>query len=78
MAINAWDSSAYEGFYGPTQNKFHTKGVCKIIRLQVIQQLAYVYNVYRSLKYLFHPNLRCKLQEKIASCHIALTRRFLS
>ena len=23
---------------------------------------------YRSLKYLFHPNLRSKLQEKIASC----------
>ena len=26
---------------------------------------------YRSLKYLFHPNLRCKLQEKIASCDSA-------
>ena len=27
---------------------------------------------YRSLKYLFHPNLRSKLQEKIASCDSAL------
>ena len=28
---------------------------------------------YRSLQYLFHPNLRCKLQEKIASCDSALS-----
>ena len=28
---------------------------------------------YRSLQYLFHPNLRCKLQEKIASCDSAFT-----
>ena len=29
--------------------------------------------LYRSLKYLFHPNLRCKLQEKIASCDSAFS-----
>ena len=28
---------------------------------------------YRSLKYLFHPNLRSKLQEKIASCDSAFS-----
>ena len=30
---------------------------------------------YRSLQYLFHPNLRCKLQEKIASCDMAFKER---
>ena len=29
---------------------------------------------YRSLQYLFHPNLRSKLQEKIASCYSAFKR----
>ena len=31
---------------------------------------------YRSLKYLFHPNLHCKLQGKIASCDSALSHCF--
>ena len=30
---------------------------------------------YRSVKYLFHPNLRCKLQEKIASCDSVFSMR---
>ena len=38
MAINAWDSSAYEGFYGPTQNKLHTKGA--VTRGNFFLQLA--------------------------------------
>ena len=29
---------------------------------------------YRSLQYLFHPNLRSKLQEKFASCYSAFKR----
>ena len=37
--------------------------VCKIIRLQVIQQLAYVYNSTGACDIFFHPNLRCKLQK---------------
>ena len=31
---------------------------------------------YRSLQYLFHPNFRFKLQEKIASCDSALSKCF--
>ena len=49
-----------------------TLRVCKIIRLQVIQQLAYVYNSTGACNIFFTQTLRCKLQEKIASCDSAL------